>query len=196
MDPERTAPLYSFERCHVDVRAVLPRFVELTPESISQFDLVIVSCDERVLLSSVFAASVRRMARVRPLIALVPKGAERVEIEAAQVGFRGLISSAIPPAAIDRAVAAVLRGELAFSRQALSVLASPAVADRSHAAALLTARQRQVVALIAQGATDEQIGRALGISTSTAHKHVLGALRRVKAKTRGQLIAAVGLASG
>jgi len=193
IESERIGPLSAkLERWRLDVRAVLPRFAELTAESMASFDIVIVGCDERSLMSGVFEASIRRMARLRPMVALVPQSSERIEIEAARVGFRGLISTAIVPAAVERAMAAVMRGELAFSRQALSTLAVSAVGDRSQIAALLTARQRQVVALVAQGATDDEIGRALGISASTAHKHVLGALRRAKAKTRGQLVAAVG----
>jgi DNA-binding CsgD family transcriptional regulator len=46
------------------------------------------------------------------------------------------------------------------------------------------------VTLIAQGATDAEIATLLNISRSTAHKHVQNARRRLRAKTRGQLVAA------
>jgi len=54
----------------------------------------------------------------------------------------------------------------------------------------LTARQREIVGLIARGATDKEIGAALGIRTATAQKHVANLLRRLGVPNRA---AAVGL---
>jgi DNA-binding NarL/FixJ family response regulator len=55
----------------------------------------------------------------------------------------------------------------------------------------LTPRQRQIVDLIARGATDREIAELLRISRSTAHKHVQNALRRANARTRSQLAAGI-----
>lgn len=186
------AALGSLERSGVDVVSVLPRFVELQADAISTFDLILIACDERTLLNERFELAVRRMSAVRPLLAIVKRPTDRIAIQAARTGFSGLVPSDVRRRALERTIAAALRGELAFPRSALSALVRLAMSAR-RSPVPLTSRQRQVVTLIASGATDEQIGRTLGISSSTAHKHVLGAFRRMNVRTRGQLVAAVGL---
>jgi DNA-binding CsgD family transcriptional regulator len=52
----------------------------------------------------------------------------------------------------------------------------------------LTPRQRGCLVLVAQGKSDGQIGRLLGISESTVHKHVEDAKRRFGVSTRIQLV--------
>jgi DNA-binding CsgD family transcriptional regulator len=44
------------------------------------------------------------------------------------------------------------------------------------------------VVLVAQGKSDWEIGRLLGISESTVHKHIEDAKRRFKVSTRIQLV--------
>lgn len=171
---------------------MLPRFLELDAEAIAEFDVILIAYDERSLLTERFEATVRRMSTLKPLVAIVSRPTERGALDAARAGFHGLVTSKVPPRALARTIAAVLRGELAFPRSTLSALLRSATTGRGSPVPLTT-RQRQVVALIASGATDEQIGLALGISSSTAHKHVLGAFRRMNVRTRGQLVAAVGL---
>jgi DNA-binding CsgD family transcriptional regulator len=93
-----------------------------------------------------------------------------------------------------RTITAAARGELAFPQSATTALvralARVAPVNAARTAASLTPRQRQIVALIAEGATDAEIATLLRISRSTAHKHVQNARRRLQAKTRGQLVAA------
>ncbi len=52
----------------------------------------------------------------------------------------------------------------------------------------LTPRQRDCVVLAAQGKSDWEIGRLLGISESTVHKHIEDAKRRFGVSTRIQLV--------
>jgi LuxR family quorum-sensing system transcriptional regulator CciR len=52
----------------------------------------------------------------------------------------------------------------------------------------LTPRQRDCVVLVAQGKSDWEIGRLLGISESTVHKHIEDAKRRFGVSTRIQLV--------
>jgi LuxR family quorum-sensing system transcriptional regulator CciR len=52
----------------------------------------------------------------------------------------------------------------------------------------LTPRQRDCVALVAQGKSDWDIGKLLGISNSTVHKHIEDAKRRFGVSTRIQLV--------
>jgi len=52
----------------------------------------------------------------------------------------------------------------------------------------LTPRQRDCVVLVARGKSDWEIGQLLGISESTAHKHIEDAKRRFRVTTRIQLV--------
>lgn len=69
------------------------------------------------------------------------------------------------------------------------------IACRAHAPWLappgveLTHRERQCLALVAQGKSDRNIGRALGMAECTAHHHVEHAKRRLLATTRPQAVA-------
>ena len=63
---------------------------------------------------------------------------------------------------------------------------------RSHASdRLLTARQRQVLELVAEGLADKEIGERLGIATVTAQKHVTNILERLHVPNRAAAAAAV-----
>jgi DNA-binding CsgD family transcriptional regulator len=55
--------------------------------------------------------------------------------------------------------------------------------------AVLTPRERQIVEMLAQGATGEQIAQELVLSPETVQKHVHNAKRKVGAETRAHLIA-------
>ena len=53
----------------------------------------------------------------------------------------------------------------------------------------LTPRERQIVEMLAGGATGEQIAQTLVLSPETVQKHVHNAKRKVGAETRAHLIA-------
>ena len=59
----------------------------------------------------------------------------------------------------------------------------------------LTKREIDCLRLIARGITDREVGKKLGISTSTAHEHFETAKKKLKASTRAEATAiAVSLA--
>jgi DNA-binding NarL/FixJ family response regulator len=98
--------------------------------------------------------------------------------------------------------AASLRAEVeALARRARIELAGPAApaaepAEPSAAEALgLTARELEVLALLADGHTNRKIADALFISVKTAGAHVSSILRKLDASTRGEA-AAVALRAG
>jgi PAS domain S-box-containing protein len=55
----------------------------------------------------------------------------------------------------------------------------------------LSKREREVVGMVALGATSEEIADALDISTNTARKHVTKAMRKLGARSRAHLVAKV-----
>lgn len=101
------------------------------------------------------------------------------------VGAFGYISGALAPDALRRAVLGALHGEPAYSRRLLAerlrLVSKP---HFSGSALALTARQREVVTLIARGAADKEIARTLGITTATAQKHVTNLLKRLGVPNR------------
>ena len=61
--------------------------------------------------------------------------------------------------------------------------------DNGFAATGLTVREIEALRLVATGCCDAEIAGRLGISESTAHKHVESARRRLNAKSRAELAA-------
>jgi DNA-binding CsgD family transcriptional regulator len=68
------------------------------------------------------------------------------------------------------------------------VAASPAVAE-GEAEIALTARELEVLALLAEGASNKLIARRLGISTHTAKYHVASLLEKLDAVSRTDAVA-------
>ena len=161
--------------------------------AVARAEVLVVVCSERQLLSPAFQADVDRFAPRLPRVAIIAGAGPEAAAYAARLGWHGFISTDRATSAIARVIAAASRGQLSFPASATSalvrVLARVAPVGGFPAAAL-TPRQRQIVTLIAQGATDADIATVLRISRSTAHKHVQNARHRLGAKTRSQLVAA------
>lgn len=170
----------------------------LDAHSLSATDVLVVVCAERTLLTPALQAEAQRVGRRIPRVAVIADAGPEAAAYAARLGWHGFVAAEASASTIARAIIAVSRGDLSFpasaTRALVRALARVAPLD-DYSAAALTPRQRQIVTLIAQGATDAEIAALLQISRSTAHKHVQNARRRLHAKTRSQLVAATrGLA--
>ena len=108
-------------------------------------------------------------------------------------GAFGYLDAGLSSRALHRAIGSALRGEPAYSRAALGdhlrAELEP-LASRATRTFELTPRQREVVALIATGASDKEIGNMLGITTATAQKHVTRLLKRLDVPNRAAAVAA------
>ncbi len=74
-------------------------------------------------------------------------------------------------------------------RSRLKVDLGPGATTRAPVADLLTARERDVLALLAQGFTNGQIGRSLHISPKTASVHVSNLISKLDASGRTEVVA-------
>ena len=133
-----------------------------------------------------------KCSRAMPTVVVTISNDKRDAARALEAGAFGLLHTGLPAPALRRAVAGALIGEPAYSRAALGeqIKAELTATMRRHGAQL-TPRQGEIVALIARGASDREIGGRLGIATSTAQKHVQGLLRRLDVPNRAAAVAAI-----
>jgi DNA-binding NarL/FixJ family response regulator len=120
-----------------------------------------------------------------PVLAVVADEASALTLLAA--GIRGLVLRRVEPPALVAAVQAV-----AADLTVLDVAARDAVVSRRAAAEPLveplTPREREVLALLAQGLANRAIGERLGISEHTAKFHVNAILGKLGAQTRAEAV--------
>jgi DNA-binding NarL/FixJ family response regulator len=105
--------------------------------------------------------------------------------EALDAGVRGFVLKEAPLQDLTRAVDMVAGGAVYVDPVLAGVLAS-AESDRLPQ---LTKREREVLRLLADGLTNEEIGKRLFLSPETVRTHVQKAMRRLEADTRTQAVA-------
>ena len=114
---------------------------------------------------------------------------------ALRAGASAFLVKDTEPAELLEAVRAVVHGEALLSRGATRRLIAEIAAQpdgyRPSPEELqeLTAREREVMALVARGLSNQEIAERLVISLATAKTHVSRALRKVDARDRAQLVA-------
>jgi DNA-binding NarL/FixJ family response regulator len=121
------------------------------------------------------------------------EGDERI-FDALRAGAIGLLLKDTEPTELVRAVELLAQGEAllspALTRRLIAELASrpePQLPD-SDLLDELTAREREVVALVALGLTNEEIGERLVVTRATAKTHVSRAMIKLHARDRAQLV--------
>lgn len=113
--------------------------------------------------------------------------------EALRVGASGFLVKDTEPAELLRAVQAVAAGDALLSpgvtRRLIAEYAQRAK-DRARDARLerLTEREREVVALVAEGLSNEEIAQRLFVSPATAKTHVSRAMVKLDVRDRAQLV--------
>ena len=118
---------------------------------------------------------------------------ERI-IAALRAGASGQMQRDNDPAALVRAVGLIARGKARLSptvaRRLIAELASrpEPSAPSSELVEELTAREREVVALVALGLTNDEIAERLVVSRATAKTHVSRAMVKLHAHDRAKLV--------
>jgi two-component system response regulator DevR len=116
---------------------------------------------------------------------------QQLVLEAIQRGARGYVLKDVDAVALVTAIRAVRRGESAFdSHSATMVLRSLTASPPSSGTAGrdLTAREREVLTLLARGLSNEAIGRELFISATTAKFHVGNVMRKLAVSRRAEAV--------
>jgi DNA-binding NarL/FixJ family response regulator len=134
------------------------------------------------------------LADVRVVMLSTSEGDEHL-FGALRAGASGFLAKDTEPADLVEALRAVARGEALLSRgvtrRLIAEIASHPDPYRPSPEELeeLTAREREVMALVARGLNNDEIAERLVISVATAKTHVSRALRKVDARDRAQLVA-------
>ncbi len=133
------------------------------------------------------AELVRGLREAAPRAAIVVYTADaddRLVGEALGAGAAGVVLKEAPLTDVARAVRAVLAGG-SYVDAALGIAA---LTSRRLSSAL-TSREAEVLTLLAEGFTYEEIGRRLGISSETVRTHLQKASERLGASTRTHAVA-------
>jgi DNA-binding NarL/FixJ family response regulator len=131
----------------------------------------------------------RRLARSAPDTAVVlytAYGDRALLTEAIDAGARGFVLKEAPLADLVRAVQLIADGGSYVDPVLAGALAT---ADAAAHLPALTQRERDVLRLLADGLTNEEIGAQLFISPETVRTHIRKAMAKLEADTRTQAVA-------
>ena len=106
-------------------------------------------------------------------------------LEALDAGVRGFVLKEAPLDDLVRAVNALVAGESYID----PVLAGALAASAGERVTELTVRERDVLRLLADGLSNEEIGKRLFISAETVRTHLRKAMDKLGAETRTQAVA-------
>jgi DNA-binding NarL/FixJ family response regulator len=129
----------------------------------------------------------REEAPASKVIVLTTYADDRSVIEALRAGARGFLTKDAGAEEIERAIAAVLRGEAAIDPAVQhhlvdAVAATPDLPDG------LTRREAEVLALIAEGLSNAEIAARLFVSQATVKSHVNHLFTKTGVRDRAQAV--------
>jgi DNA-binding NarL/FixJ family response regulator len=133
------------------------------------------------------------LAAVRVLV-LTTFELDEYVFDALRAGASGFLVKHTQPAELIRAVREVARGEALLSPSVTRRLIAEFTARPVRPALVppmmnaLTEREREIVALVAQGLTNDEIAAELVLSPATARTHVSRAMVKLQARDRAQLV--------
>jgi DNA-binding NarL/FixJ family response regulator len=138
------------------------------------------------------------LAGVRVLI-LTTFEIDEYVVQAIRAGASGFLGKSVEPDELLDAIRVVAAGDALLSPRATRALiaqfATAPIAETSTAAAvtqaqldLLTAREREVVGLVATGMSNEEIAEQLYVSRLTVKTHANRAMMKLGARDRAQLV--------
>ena len=127
------------------------------------------------------------------IVMLTVSSADRDVADAMRYGASGYLTKDLSPEALARSLRATQTGELVMPRRlAARLLAkvlrrgAPAEAAGELPVDRLTARERDILRLLADGLSDRDIATALTISRRTVESHVSSILRKLDVRNRAE----------
>jgi DNA-binding NarL/FixJ family response regulator len=117
------------------------------------------------------------------IVVFTSNGGARLLSESLKAGVKGYVRKDSPPEDLVRAIRAAQSGEF-YVDPALSSTIVLEEGDRT-----LTARQREILQMLADGMQTEAVAKRLGLSTETVRTHTKRILAKLHADTRTQAVA-------
>jgi DNA-binding NarL/FixJ family response regulator len=124
-----------------------------------------------------------------PIVIFTSDGGARLLSEALKAGVKGYVRKDSPSEDLVRAIDAARAGEFYVDPG----LSSTIVLDEGDRT--LSARQREILQMLADGMQTEAVARKLGLSTETVRTHTKRILAKLDASTRTQAVA-IGIRHG
>jgi DNA-binding NarL/FixJ family response regulator len=127
------------------------------------------------------------------VVMLTNYGLDEYVFNALRAGASGFVVKDTEPAELLQALRVTVRGEALLSpgvtRRLISEFATrPTTAIDSADPGVLTNREREVVALVAHGLSNDEIAERMVLSPMTAKTHVSRAMTKLGARDRAQLV--------
>jgi len=168
----------------------LPKQIAASVPSVILFDLG-PNPDERGL------ATISALSGLAKTIVLAGADDDALAVDALKAGAAGFCPRDTPPDLLRRAVQLVEAGEIWVCRRVMVRLIEelalrPATTPGLAGGEQLTARERELVNLVAAGAANKDIARRLTISVKTVKTHMTSIFRKLGLSTRLVLAVAVG----
>ncbi len=134
-------------------------------------------------------AVVRATVTIAPIVILTVSEAERDLLDAVAAGSAGYLLKTTPTDELREQLARAAAGEPVFSPSlAALVLGEFRRMARAAGSEPITGREREVLTLVARGASYGEIGRELSISPRTAENHVRNILGKLQLSRRADLV--------
>jgi DNA-binding NarL/FixJ family response regulator len=124
-----------------------------------------------------------------PIVIFTSDGGARLLSEALKAGVKGYVRKDSPSADLVRAIDAARTGEFYVDPG----LSSTIVLDEGDRT--LSARQREILQMLADGMQTDAVAEKLGLSTETVRTHTKRILAKLEASTRTQAVA-IGIRHG
>lgn len=103
----------------------------------------------------------------------------------AKAGAAGFVLKSAPAEELLRAVRTVAGGDTYLDHAGTAATVQPPPEDRT----VLSARERQVLQLLANGATNDEAAKSIGLSPATVRTYVENAMHKLKADSRTHAVA-------
>jgi DNA-binding NarL/FixJ family response regulator len=160
-----------------------PEAIRLTLEQLP--DVLLLDLKLPVLDGIGVLSQLRDQAVVTRVIILTSAAGPGSPAQALQAGAAGFLYKDVDPDALVRAIRSVHDGHTVLGPQAAELVASRPGSDVRGVGAL-TAREREVLALLADGRSNREIARSLGVAEKTVKTHVSSVLAKLGVADRTQ----------
>jgi DNA-binding NarL/FixJ family response regulator len=119
---------------------------------------------------------------------------ESIIVDALEAGAQGIVLKSDAGENMVTAVESIAKGRRFFTSRVAETVVQAYLSKKSgvdpdhHSQVILTAREREIVQLLAEGKSNKEVGDRLGISARTAEGHRAEIMRKLKLESLAQLI--------